>query len=298
MVKYLYDRVLSSMWLRSSTKNPSHSPTSDFDRSPYDGVLLRQTRGMYVTQPSQLAGSLVETVQRLNPAVAFTMSTDITNMIFSILSPTQREIVLPSDGSQYQILDSFEEMANATSGQIKKFQYACFVRREGVLLLWHDDVERILVHAAEVERKLLTVVSHPVEAFSIVKTDGQSIQIWGNTVPALPSQGGSRYSSALPTPGVTSPADSTTAFPYFPPSNDPEKTQDVEALAKPASESMDRPLIFVSAIFVGMGVCLIMILLLGFGVSEVNFLKCRCFRGFFQLTQVSSYTKVWLMVIG
>lgn len=158
MVRYLYDRVVSSMWLRSDKRNSS-TPSSEFDRSPYDGVLLRQARGMYVTQPAQLDASLVESVQRLNPAVAFTMSTDITNLIFSILSPTQTEIVLPQDGSQYQILESFDEMANATSNQIKKFQYACFVRREGVLLLWHDDVERILVHAAEVERKLLTVVS-------------------------------------------------------------------------------------------------------------------------------------------
>ena len=158
MVRYLYDRVTSSMWLRS-VKNFSPTPTSDFDVSSFDGVLLRQARGMYVTQPSNLAPSLMETVQRLNPAVAFTMATDITNLIFSILSPTQTEIVLPHDGSQYQIMESFEEMANAPSGQIRKFQYACFVRREGVLLLWHDDVERILVHAAEVERKLLTVVS-------------------------------------------------------------------------------------------------------------------------------------------
>ena len=65
-----------------------------------------------------------------------------------------------------------------------------------------------------------------------------------------------------------SPADSTTAFPHFQ-ASDPEKSQDVEALSKPALESMDRPLIFVSAIFVGMGVCLIMVLLLGFGVSEL-----------------------------
>lgn len=66
-----------------------------------------------------------------------------------------------------------------------------------------------------------------------------------------------------------SPADSTTVFPHFS-STDPEKSQDVEALGKPTAESMDRPLIFVSAIFVGMGVALITILLLGFGVSEVT----------------------------
>ena len=39
-------------------------------------------------------------------------------------------------------------------------------------------------------------------------------------------------------------------------------------------ESLGRPLVFMSAIFVGLAVALIMILLLGFGVSQVS---CRLF---------------------
>jgi hypothetical protein len=106
-------------------------------------------------------------VQKLNVEVAFTMSTDITDLIFSLLGPDQTELVLGLGGSQYQILDSLEEIAKSTSSKVKRFQYACFVRREKVLLLWHDNVERILVHAAEVEKTLLTVVSSQISSSNI-----------------------------------------------------------------------------------------------------------------------------------
>lgn len=44
---------------------------------------------------------------------------------------------------------------------------------------------------------------------------------------------------------------------------------DEEAL-RPARESLDRPLVLISAIFVGLAITLIVVLLLGFGLSEVD----------------------------
>lgn len=158
MVSYLYGRIQSSMWFTGSGSTTG-TPQSNIDRHfGTQGVLLRQTRGSYVTQPSVLSPVLIAAVQKLNVEVAFTMSTEITNVIFSILAPDQTELVLQDGSSQYQVLDSLEEIATSSISKVKRFQYTAFVRREKVLLLWHDDVERILTHAAEVERKLLTVV--------------------------------------------------------------------------------------------------------------------------------------------
>lgn len=137
----------------------SNSPISSYDRTSVQGVLLRTSRGVYVTQPSNLCNNLIAAVQRLNVEVAFTMSTELTNLIFSTITPTQTEFILPHDSTQYQILDSFEDMAKASSNKLKRFQYTCFVRKERVVLLWHDDVESILSHGDKVERQLLTVVS-------------------------------------------------------------------------------------------------------------------------------------------
>ena len=166
MVSYLYGRILSNRWL-STTRTPADTPTSNIDSDSCRGILLRQFRGTYVSQPVGLAPELLAAVQKLNVEVAFTMSTDITDLIFSLLAPDQTELVLGLGGSQYQILESLEEIAKSTSSKVKRFQYACFVRREKVLLLWHDNVERILVHAAEVERTLLTVVSSQMSPSNI-----------------------------------------------------------------------------------------------------------------------------------
>jgi hypothetical protein len=176
MVSYLYGRILSNGWL-SNTRTPTDTPTSNIDSYSCGGILLRQSRGSYVSQPIGLAPELLAAVQKLNVEVAFTMSTEITDLIFSLLAPDQTELVLGLGSSQYQILDSLEEIAKSTSSKVKRFQYACFVRREKVLLLWHDNVKSILVHAAEMERTLLTVVSTQIfpsniggAAFSLLST--------------------------------------------------------------------------------------------------------------------------------
>ena len=48
-----------------------------------------------------------------------------------------------------------------------------------------------------------------------------------------------------------------------------KEVADVESLV-PNLESLDRPLVFISAIFVGLAIGLIVVLLLGFGTSEVG----------------------------
>ena len=86
------------------------------------------------------------------------MATDTTNMILASLPPHQTELVL-HDGSQLQVLESLEEIPRGATSRIKKFQYACVVRRENLILVWHDDISVILKHAQEVEKKLLALVS-------------------------------------------------------------------------------------------------------------------------------------------
>jgi hypothetical protein len=173
MVNYLHGRISSQRWF-DVNKEPSPytsisgTPTSNIDRTSCQGVLLRTSRGQYITQPKNLEPRLLATVQRLNVEVAFTMCTDLTELIFSGIGPNQTEFVLPHDGTQYQILESFEEMSKATSNKIKRFQYTCFVRRERALLLWHDDVEQILIHGEKLERELLTVVSFSLEVFVLL----------------------------------------------------------------------------------------------------------------------------------
>lgn len=119
-----------------------------------------------------------------------------------------------------------------------------------------------MVHAADVERKLLTVVSMGLQARGALLTLNQ---IWGAKIPHLPSHGPMGRTPINSSSYETSPSDSMSKLPQV-----TEKTVDDEESLKPSRESLNRPLVLISAIFVGLAMTLIIILLLGFGLSEVG----------------------------
>lgn len=100
---------------------------------------------------------LLGAVQKLNAAVAFTMSTETTNIVMDVLQPYQNEILLPN-GYLLQVIQSLEDIACSAVGLVKKFQYAALIREERLLLVWHDSPSEILNHAATVEEKLISLV--------------------------------------------------------------------------------------------------------------------------------------------
>ncbi|EGD98509.1 hypothetical protein TESG_05881 [Trichophyton tonsurans CBS 112818] len=241
IIKYLHARLATSKWC---------PPPSD-PNSEYHGLLLRKSRGVYISEPDLVHPLLLGAVQKINVAVAFTMATEITRIIFSILQPDQTELILPS-GFQVQVVESLAEIACSPSSAVKKFQYVALVREERLLLIWHDELEKILIHAEDVEEKLLAFIC------------GTRISV------IAPSQSPG-YS--LPHSSIGSPAASTRNFvPLWNKeasglANSPLGIPDEEA-AKPI-ESLDRPLALTSSIFVGLGMCLIVVLLVGFGVSNL-----------------------------
>ena len=145
MISYLYNRVVAGGWI------PPESA-----RSPNDclGVLLRRSRGNYVTAPDPAHHVLLAAVARLNLAVAVTLRPQMLDGILKSLSPGQTEIRF-KDGSQVQIIDS---LALAHSASVKKFQYACVCRQERLILVWHDDLQHVVPVATQTEEKLLSLV--------------------------------------------------------------------------------------------------------------------------------------------
>lgn len=94
----------------------------------------------------------------MNVPVAFTMLTETTRTIIESLQPGQREVLLPNR-QQIQVIPSLASIVKDTANGVKKFQYAALIHQEGVLLVWHDQFESILVQAAAVDEKLLALVS-------------------------------------------------------------------------------------------------------------------------------------------
>ncbi|KAK2604725.1 hypothetical protein N8I77_007632 [Diaporthe amygdali] len=242
MVSYLANRVSANGWMpQPAIKDPSHGL----------GVLLRQSRGNYVCCPENIYDELLFAVQRLNVGVAVTMKPEMLAGIIANLYPGQQELRLKG-GSQLQILDS---LAAVTSSGVKKFQYGAILRHEGVLLVWQDEIQHILAHAQRMEDKLLTYV-------------------WGrnsgmHTPIASPFAGASPFQS---------PSDSVSNFSMF-----PEKggvgvqvqdqgdvgDEDEEKDSQERPESVNRPFMLHSAFFVGMGVCLAIVLVYGFSIGEL-----------------------------
>jgi hypothetical protein len=145
MIKYLHGRLIASQWLPNDV---------EYD---YRGVLLRKSRGIYISEPGDIHPMLLGAVQKINAEVAFTMATETTKVLFSLLQSHQRELILPN-GSHLQVIDSIVDIATSPASFVKKYQYAALVREERILLVWHDELDKILLHAADLEGRLLSLV--------------------------------------------------------------------------------------------------------------------------------------------
>jgi hypothetical protein len=154
------------MGVDPTSRTPSIPDRPSITPLMHTAVLLRQSRGTYVTQPTIVHPELMSAVLKINVEVAFTMMTEITKLIFDTLDSEQTDLLLP-DGSQYQILDSVSAITTSASSEFKRFQYTCLLRRERMILIWHDDVQQILQHASDVERTLLTLVCDMITALLI-----------------------------------------------------------------------------------------------------------------------------------
>ncbi|KAK7203186.1 putative glycosyltransferase family 2 protein [Myxozyma melibiosi] len=103
-------------------------------------------------------------VAGLNVKVCVRLSYTIVNVILSYM-PDDAVAVPLSDNTRIQILDSIVDLPRA-----RKHQYAAFVREEQCLLVWSDDVTRLLSLASMLESRMMELVWQPgslEERFSV-----------------------------------------------------------------------------------------------------------------------------------
>ncbi|KAF2032045.1 hypothetical protein EK21DRAFT_61793 [Setomelanomma holmii] len=225
IIKHLHAKACSMRWIRGDGVS--------------EGVLIRKGADEYVTEPQSVDADLLAAVRKINPGVAMTMSTDGTQAIFDVLEPEETELVF-QNGSQIQIFQSMAEIAEATV--IRKFQYAALVRKERVLLVWHDDLGDILSQATAVESRILALV-------------------WGTSKSPFGNWEGHSINASKPASTVES---SDTKSQMVQIAVD-EVIEDPESLDKAPKESLARPLFFTSAAYVGLAVLSILCLVLGLG---------------------------------
>jgi hypothetical protein len=254
MINYLYSRLRANMWFEAPVTEPHrrsmYAGSLSSGEEEWKGVLLRCGRGSYVARPHNVPPQYLTAIQQLNVEVAFTMATDTTNALFETLEDDKDSLVFPS-GARYQIVDSIEDICTGYNGRVKKFQYTCIVRKERIVLVWHDDISMIMAHAEKIEQNFVSLM-------------------WGASIPKL-------FSPAISRPGSVYKGGSRAASPdggkdeYF-----GSKEMDVEVTevydeekGRKSKESIDRPVIFTSAVFTGLSVGLLATLILGGGVSAI-----------------------------
>ncbi|KAH9880679.1 hypothetical protein IAQ61_000973 [Plenodomus lingam] len=201
-------------------------------------------RQSFTGKPRTTDQLLLHAVQRINPGVALTMSTDGTQAIFDVLEPFETELMF-QNGSQIQIFDSMADVTACST--IKKFQYAALIRQERLLLVWHDDLGAILSQAMEIESRILALV-------------------WGTSKSPFSGFDSAIQSSANSTMG------SSVDFDVSKEKDVDVNAEEVDVDAEKAEgpkESLARPLIFTSSIFVGLAMVLIIILVFGLGNRQL-----------------------------
>lgn len=147
MVQYIHKQCENSGWLnRHNAPDPSAI-----------GVMMKLGNGELARQPSTLNPIVIEAFESLDASIAFTMSSDITALLFRQMSPFQTEIVIQPHGILIPIVQSLQHVVDLANAH-QMTGNACIVKNERIVLAWTKTVESLLPHGAELERLLMETV--------------------------------------------------------------------------------------------------------------------------------------------
>lgn len=121
------------------------------------GVMIKLAYDNHSIHPPTLHPTIIETINSIDAAIAFTMVSEITAILFRQMSPYQSEILIQPQGIRIPIVESFADVIQlARTDQMRGF--SCIIRSERMILVWSNSVENILPHGAELEKLLLETV--------------------------------------------------------------------------------------------------------------------------------------------
>ncbi|KAJ4395159.1 hypothetical protein N0V85_006654 [Neurospora sp. IMI 360204] len=121
---------------------------------PYEGVVLKKSRGNFTCCPPQMAAipdSLYTMITQMNVRCAMTINTHVVRTILNGIGKRSDINFVPlPDGLRVQILRT---MSDLPKGQLH--QFAAFIEDAKILVVWADEPEKILAWAEDLEKKLI-----------------------------------------------------------------------------------------------------------------------------------------------
>lgn len=177
MANLLYKRCQRAQWL--GNRRPSDSNTS------LHGVVIRRPSGdSAAIQPQNLNPVISEVAERIGAQVAITMSSDMTDALFEILTPFQTELQL-GPGTTIPVVSSIAEIGTPYS-TVRPDAYACICRKESLVLLWSASARNIMDHATDVEARLLTLIwGGPINSMAGGRKRSSVKNLWNGATQAL-----------------------------------------------------------------------------------------------------------------
>jgi hypothetical protein len=145
MTKFLYGKGVANAWF--DVNEP---------RRPL-GVFLRQFNGTYSVEPRDIPDELVQTVARLGIQAAFAIATESTEAIFDVIHDDDHAIAL-GDGFDLQVVDCMANLMRIGLSQARRYPWAALLKTERILLVWQDEVDKLLQQVVTTEEKLTGLV--------------------------------------------------------------------------------------------------------------------------------------------
>lgn len=148
MTEIRSDMMVNSLFEQMCRKQYS----TGFD--PYEGVVLKKSRGNFTCCPPQMAAipdSLYAMITQMNVRCAMTINTHVVRTILNGIGRRSDINFVPlPDGLRVQILHT---MSDLPKGQLH--QFAAFIEDAKILVVWADEPEKILSWAETLEKKLI-----------------------------------------------------------------------------------------------------------------------------------------------
>jgi hypothetical protein len=164
MSQFLYRRFQEQGWLQPDQTARLTAPL---------GIVIRVEQEdddtKYVVSPEGVSDDLQVISSQLNLAVVFTMSSDITSLIFKRIGKDDSEITLSPNNVTVPVVHSLSELAK-DSTSVRRRDFCCFVRKEKVVLVWSNSADEVMLHGADVETKLMSSVNSPHSFLHVYKT--------------------------------------------------------------------------------------------------------------------------------
>ncbi|KAF2454580.1 glycosyl transferase family group 2-domain-containing protein [Lineolata rhizophorae] len=139
MVNYLFQQQCGKLWISDGNGEA-------------EGVLLRKTRGNYISCPPQLVHSkFAKYCEALNLQVAITVNSRIVKSFLAI-SPNAVDVPL-MNGLHVQVLPSMDDLPRA-----RKNQFAAFIAADALLVVWDDEATNLVNRAKIIEAELTQLI--------------------------------------------------------------------------------------------------------------------------------------------